>query len=172
MISNRSFENFIHLWSTSLCFQIFYLDIIQAKYKTTCEFPAPQITADRRQPIAVPPHQSKALEIWAEEWPFGCVAHPSEPCGGLAHCGNCLRNSLLTSQTGVSHHSSSTVMRCHLERAVESPHVYMQPGDPIFALHRPPLHSSHWFHFSRSHLCWLSLWIGCQCQRHQRFWEV
>ncbi|KAK7153117.1 hypothetical protein R3I93_011120 [Phoxinus phoxinus] len=43
------------------------------------------------------------------------------------HHGNCLRNSVLTSQTGVSHHSSSTVMRCHLERAVESPHVYMQP---------------------------------------------
>ncbi len=34
--------------------------------------------------FAVPPHQSKALEIWAEEWPFGCVAHPSEPGGGLA----------------------------------------------------------------------------------------
>jgi len=67
------------------------------------------------------------------------------------HHGNCLRNSVLTSQTGVSHHSSSTVMRCHLERAVESPHVYMQPGDPVLPCIRAPLHSSHWFHFSRSH---------------------
>ncbi len=151
MISNRSFENFIHLRSTSLCFQIFRLDLIQARYKTSCEFPAIQITADRRQPICCPaaPEQSarnmgRGVTLW--------LCRPSIRTRWWAgHRGNCLRNSVLTSQTGVSHHSSSTVMRCHLERAVESPHVYMQPGDPILPCIRPPLHSSHWFHFSRSH---------------------
>ncbi|XP_052436942.1 uncharacterized protein LOC127976520 [Carassius gibelio] len=103
------------------------LDLIQARYKTSCEVPAIQITADRRQPICCPatPEQSarnmgRGVTLW--------LCRPSIRTRWWAgHRGNCLRNSVLTSQTGVSHHSSSTVMRCHLERAVESPHVYMQP---------------------------------------------
>lgn len=130
---------------------LFGYDTGKTRCKTSCEFPTIQITADRRQPICCPaaPEQSarnmgRGVTLW--------LCRPSIRTRWWAgHCGNCLRNSVLTSQTGVSHHSSSTVMRCHLERAVESPHVYMQPGDPILPCIRPPLHSSHWFHFSRSH---------------------